>query len=89
MILSIISFVALITSTISLLPQIYHTYRSKSVEGLSMMMLINFLICSLSWIAYGCLTNARSVWITNCIMTLFSCVLIAFKIKFTAKVKQL
>ncbi|WP_194848561.1 SemiSWEET family sugar transporter [Candidatus Neptunochlamydia vexilliferae] len=84
MILMVIGFVASATSTISLLPQIYRTWRLKSAEELSLLMLINFLICSVSWVAYGLMTGTQSVWVTNCIMTFFSIILLIFKVRFTS-----
>jgi MtN3 and saliva related transmembrane protein len=85
MLLMFIGFIALSTSTISLLPQIYRTYKTKSVEDISLLMLINFLVCSISWIVYGILTDTISVWLTNCIMTIFSIVLLVLKLKYKSQ----
>jgi MtN3 and saliva related transmembrane protein len=82
MILIVIGFIASFTSTVSLIPQIYQTYKTKSVEDISMLMLINFAICSIAWVAYGVLTNTRSVWITNVIMTISSIFMLFFKVKY-------
>ncbi len=78
-----IGFIATLTSTISLLPQLYQTYKSKKVEDLSIYMLINFIICSICWMIYGFLTNAMSVLVTNVIMTICSIVLLIFKIRYS------
>ena len=83
MILLLISIVASTTSIISLIPQIWQTYRTRSAKDLSLLMLVNFLICSLSWIAYGLLTQMWTVCFTNTIMTVFTVVLIVFKMRFT------
>jgi MtN3 and saliva related transmembrane protein len=80
--LGLISFVAIFTSIVSLIPQLYKTYKSKSADDLSLCMLINFFICSLSWIAYGVLTKSLSVWLSNLVMIIFSAILILLKIKF-------
>lgn len=82
MVLIVIGFIASFTSTISLVPQIYKTYKTKSVEDLSLIMLINFFLCSISWVIYGILTDTKSVLITNVIMTLFSLIMLIFKIKY-------
>ena len=79
MLISIIGFLAGLTSTISLLPQIYKTYKSKTTRDLSMIMLINFAICSILWIIYGHLTDTMSVAVTNVIMLICSIILIYFK----------
>ncbi|QVL56026.1 MAG: PQ-loop repeat-containing protein [Simkaniaceae bacterium] len=88
MILLVISIVASATSILSLIPQIYRTYQLKSASDLSLLMLINFLVCSLSWVAYGALTGMVFIWVTNVIMTFFSIVLIVFKIRYTPKVSR-
>lgn len=82
MLIEITGFIASFTSIISLLPQILKTYRTKSVEDLSMLMLLNFLVCSVSWTVYGILTDALWVWTTNSIMTVFSGILLGLKVRY-------
>ena len=85
MILAVISIIASATSIFSLVPQIYRTYRLKSASDLSMLMLLNFFVCSICWVIYGGLTDMRMVWITNVVMTIFSIILIIFKLKYSSK----
>lgn len=85
MFIFIISFLACATSTVSLVPQVYKTYKSKSVEDLSSVMLWNFCICSLLWIVYGITTDSITVWVTNVIMLIFSIILVYFKVKYERK----
>lgn len=85
MLVSIVGFIATVTSIISLPPQLYRTYKTKSAKDLSLCMLINFLLCSLSWVAYGFLTHTTSVWITNIIMSIFSIIMIVMKITYDRK----
>jgi MtN3 and saliva related transmembrane protein len=85
MIISLIGTVAFFTSTVSLLPQIYLTYKTKSAKDISYLMLINFFICSLSWTFYGFLTNATTVWLTNIFMTVTSILILFLKIKYSTK----
>ena len=80
--ISIIGFIASLTSTISLLPQLYLTYKTKKSQDISLTMIINFIVCSISWVIYGFLTSAIAVWATNVIITLFSIVMLIFKIKY-------
>ena len=53
-----------------------------------MLMLLNFFVCSVCWVIYGSLTDMVMVWITNIIMTIFSIILIIFKLKYSAKRSQ-
>jgi len=82
MIISFFSFFAIFTSVVSLLPQIYKSYITKSCYDISSIMLINFVISSFSWIVYGILIDAKTVWITNIMMLLCSIVMLYMKLKY-------
>jgi MtN3 and saliva related transmembrane protein len=78
----VLGFIASITSVISLIPQIVKSYKTKSVGDLSILMIINFLISSISWTLYGMLIGAVSVWATNIVMTVFAIILMKLKFKY-------
>ena len=82
MIIDIIGFLAAFTSTISLVPQIYKTYKSRSTQDLSYLMLINFFVTSGLWIAYGLMLDSIAVWGANLIMLFFSFILLGFKYRY-------
>jgi MtN3 and saliva related transmembrane protein len=82
MLLSIIGFLATITSTISLIPQVVKTFKTKSTEDLSMLMLWNFLGSSILWLIYGILINSWAIVSSNFILTVFSCWLLILKFKY-------
>lgn len=88
MMILIVGLIASFSSTVSLFPQLYRAYTTKSTDDISMGMLINFVICSLSWIAYGLLTDSVTVWATNVIMALSSVVMIVMKLKYARKVVE-
>lgn len=71
--------VAFITSFIGLLPQIVKSLRTRSTHDLSMVMLINYLICSIAWIIYGCSTNSFFVVSSNVVGLIVSLLLILLK----------
>ena len=52
-IVTISGFVGSICSAIALTPQIYKVYQTKSAKDISLLMLLNYLICSVSWMIYG------------------------------------
>lgn len=58
-------FLALTTSLIGLLPQIYKAYVTKSTKDVSLLMLINYLVCSISWIIYGIYQQSNFVILSN------------------------
>lgn len=58
-------YIALITSLIGLLPQVYKAYVTKSTHDISMLMLINYMVCSVAWIAHGYLQGSEFVFWSN------------------------
>lgn len=77
-------FIALITSFIGLLPQAIKSLKTKSTQDLSMLMLINYLICSLAWIVYGSSTNSFFVISSNVAGLIISLLLIYLKKRYDA-----
>ena len=58
---------ALVTSIIGLIPQIYKSFKTKSTNDISMIMLLNYFVCSISWIVYGIYTKSVFVIWSNII----------------------
>ena len=58
-------YIALITSLIGLLPQVYKAYLTKSTQDISLLMLLNYLLCSVAWIMYGYYQQALVVMLSN------------------------
>jgi MtN3 and saliva related transmembrane protein len=83
----IFSFLATFTSVVSLLPQIYKTYTTKSCDDISLFMLVNFSICSFSWVMYGVLTDSTTVWVANILMLLCEIIMIYMKLKYSKNTK--
>lgn len=69
-----------ITSITSFIPQIYKIYITKSSSDISMIMLINFLLCSLSWIIYGYIYSANLIIFSNFLCFICSMILIIQKL---------
>jgi MtN3 and saliva related transmembrane protein len=80
--IDIIGIVASVTSVVGFLPQIYKNQQTKSVQDLSIWMLLNFLICSLAWMIYGSLTDSLYVLLTNAACLCASGFLVGQKIYF-------
>jgi MtN3 and saliva related transmembrane protein len=79
--------VALITSIIGLFPQVYKSYKTKSAEDVSMIMLVNYLVCSVAWIIHGVCTNSEFVVYSNIVGTVLSCASIAQKVVYDRNAK--
>lgn len=74
---NIFGFIALISSMIGLFPQIYKAIKTQSTHDISMLMLINFTICSIAWIVYGSYALSLFVVASN-ILGLCSCLILIF-----------
>ncbi len=72
---SIFGALALITSFVGLLPQSYKAYKTRSTHDVSMLMLMNYLLCSAAWIIYGMCIQAGFVVASN-LVGLASCLLL-------------
>ncbi len=70
---------ALITSIIGLIPQIYKSFKTKSTNDISIIMLWNYLICSISWIIYGYFSHSKFVVWSNIVGMLTSLISIIQK----------
>ncbi|CAM2886094.1 SemiSWEET family sugar transporter [Legionella steigerwaltii] len=86
--MSIVMFsglVAFITSFIGLLPQIVKSLKTRSTQDLSMIMLINYLVCSVAWIIYGSSTDSFFVISSNVVGLIVSLLLILLKRHYDAR----
>ncbi|KTC80598.1 SemiSWEET family sugar transporter [Legionella cherrii] len=86
--MSIVMFsgvIAFITSFIGLLPQIIKSLKTRSTQDLSMIMLINYLVCSVAWIIYGSSTDSFFVISSNVVGLIVSVLLIFLKRHYDAR----
>ncbi|WNH08356.1 SemiSWEET family sugar transporter [Thalassobellus suaedae] len=80
--MEIIGFVAAILTTAAFLPQVYKTWKTKDVSGLSLPMLAIFFVGVLGWLIYGVLKESPSMIFANSITIISSFLLLFFKIKY-------
>lgn len=78
-------YIALITSLIGLLPQVYKAYITKSTHDVSMLMLVNYLICSIAWIVYALYQGSMFVVLSNVAGLIISIMSIIQKCYYDAK----
>jgi MtN3 and saliva related transmembrane protein len=71
--------IAFATSLIGLIPQIVKSFQTKSTKDISFVMLLNYGVCSLAWIAYGWTTKSLYVIASNVVGLVTSLILVAQK----------
>jgi MtN3 and saliva related transmembrane protein len=81
--------VAFLLSCIGLIPQIWKSFKTKSTEDISILMLINYLVCSVCWIIYGCYVKSHPVIWSNVAMLVTSFISIVQKYYYDRKTRRI
>ncbi|MDR1112853.1 MAG: hypothetical protein LBL18_03740 [Bacteroidales bacterium] len=81
--------VAFLLSCIGLIPQIWKSFKTKSTEDISILMLINYLVCSVCWIVYGCYVKSHPVIWSNVAMLVTSFISIVQKYYYDRKIRRI
>jgi MtN3 and saliva related transmembrane protein len=81
----IIGVTGAILTTASFVPQVYKTYKTKSVEGISLTMYTVFLIGLIFWLVYGIKINSFSVIMANTITGILVLIIILLRIIYKKK----
>ncbi len=76
----VFGYAGMVTGVSFMLPQVYMTYKTKSVEDISWGMLVVFFLNCIFWLIYGHLSGAFPVVITNGIALLVTTLQISLKI---------
>jgi MtN3 and saliva related transmembrane protein len=69
-------------SSITFIPQVYKTWKTKSAGDLSLLMMSIVFISTIVWLIYGFGLNLLPVIIANSIICVLSLLLIIFKLTF-------
>ena len=80
--IEILGLIAAVLTTVAFLPQVYKTWKAKSAESLSLMMLLIFESGVLCWLVYGFLIDSFPVILANGITAVSGFFLIYFKFRY-------
>lgn len=72
-------------SSLTFMPQVYHSWKTKSVRDLNLYMMLIVFISTIFWVIYGIARNAVPVIICNSIICFLSVVLIYFKLSYSKR----
>lgn len=80
--MEIIGIVAGFCTTASFVPQVLHTWRTKSVEDISLRMYL--LLCGgvALWLVYGFLVNSLAVILANAVTLILAAAVLIMKLRF-------
>ena len=83
----IIGTIGAILTTASFVPQVYKTYKSKSVDGISLTMYSVFFVGIIFWLIYGISIDSFAVIFANIITGFLVLVILILRIVYKTKNK--
>lgn len=76
-----VSYIAAVFTTVSFMPQVIKTWRTRKTKDLSLPMYIIVAIGSLLWFTYGLSKQDTAIVFTNAIVFILSLTILFLKIK--------
>ena len=80
--IEIVGVIAAILTTSAFMPQVYKTWKSKSVKELSLTMYLVLFTGIVLWFIYGYVIESFAIKLANIITGLLVLILIYFKLKY-------
>ncbi len=80
--IDIIGSIAATLTTVSFLPQAWHTFQTKDVSGISLGMYSVFTAGVAGWLVYGLLLQAWPIVISNAITVSLASAILVMKLKY-------
>ncbi|MGB8768900.1 MAG: SemiSWEET transporter [Candidatus Korobacteraceae bacterium] len=84
---SLTGFAAGTLCTLAYLPQALHSFRSKSVRDLSLLMLISLNLGLVLWVSYGFMIHSLPIILPNAVTFFLSSPLLVMKLRYRESVK--
>jgi MtN3 and saliva related transmembrane protein len=78
----ILGYIAGTLTTAALVPQVWRTFRTRDVSGISLRMYSIFTIGIAAWLAYGVLLRELPMMLANSLSLVMACAVLAMKLKF-------
>lgn len=80
-----IGYVAASLTTLSFVPQAWHTFRTRDVSGISLGMYSAFTLGVALWLVYGLLMGAWPIVVANVITLALAVGILVMKLRFRAR----
>ena len=77
----VVGYAAAVLTTVSFVPQAWHTWRTRDVGGISLGMYAVFAAGVFLWLVYGLLLDAWPVIVANAITLALAIAILAMKLK--------
>ena len=80
--IDLFGFFAALLTTIAFLPQLYKTWKTKSADDVSLIMLILFITGLIFWIIYGLKIHSIPILVANIVTFIFNFSILILKISY-------
>ena len=80
--IDLFGFSAALLTTIAFLPQLYKTWKTKSADDVSLIMLILFITGLICWIIYGIKIHSIPILVTNIVTFIFNLSILILKLTY-------
>ena len=78
----VIGYIAATLTTVSFVPQAWHTFSTKDVSGISLGMYSVFTVGIALWLAYGLMLSAWPIVIANVITLVLASLILVMKLRY-------
>ena len=82
--IDLFGFLAALLTTIAFLPQLYKTWKTKSADDVSLIMLILFITGLICWIVYGLKIHSIPILVANIVTFIFNFSILILKLSYRA-----
>jgi MtN3 and saliva related transmembrane protein len=76
-----VGYAAAVLTTLSFVPQVWHTWRTRDVGGISLGMYTVFAAGVFLWLLYGLMLDAWPIVVANAITLALAVAILAMKLK--------
>ena len=77
----LVGYAAAVLTTISFVPQVWHTWRTRDVSGISLGMYVVFATGVFLWLLYGLLVAAWPIVVANAVTLALALAILAMKLR--------
>ena len=78
----LLGYAAAFLTTLSFVPQAWHTFRTRDVSGISLGMYVVFAVGVALWLGYGLVLSAWPIVLANAVTLALALGILAMKLRF-------
>jgi MtN3 and saliva related transmembrane protein len=83
--IEVLGFAAGILTTVAFVPQVWHSWRTRDLSGISLRMYSLFTLGTLLWLIYGIAVGSWPVGVANAVTLLLAGVVLCLKVAHSAR----